>query len=88
MGNTPQSMVKSVVHAYGAQNTIESQREQQELAKYLKTNKHKLDIDSVVFEGGGAKVAAYVGAAQVSAHLYLGHYIKLYNAIPSKIKVT
>ena len=65
MGNTVQPVAKTAVYAYGSPNFAETQREQQEMVKFLSSNKNKLNVDSVVFEGGGAKVAAYLGSAEV-----------------------
>ena len=64
MGNQVFSVTKSVVQA-------SQMKEQQQQKKAISDLKKKiryrdLQIDAVVFEGGGAKALAYVGAAEVS----------------------
>ena len=63
MGNRVQAVTKSAVVAYDNQTTNKQKREVADLKAKIKSS--GVNVNSVAFEGGGAKVMAYVGAAQV-----------------------
>ena len=64
MGNQAMNVANSMVRAASPVTTEKQEKEVNHLKQ--KIQRHNLEINGVVFEGGGAKVMAYVGAVEVN----------------------